>query len=108
MASYIWYTQNVTDKGIHANAHPTVMPTTDSVDGRTASFESQDEPAAPPALPHSIRNHLWTLVTLAVTTMTFTFGIPAYHASIAIIARDTTMLGESPYLRSTSFLNIVF
>ncbi|KAF8691930.1 hypothetical protein AX14_002703 [Amanita brunnescens Koide BX004] len=24
--------------------------------------------------------------------MTFTFGIPAYHASIAIIARDTTML----------------
>ncbi|KAF8695439.1 hypothetical protein AX14_001819 [Amanita brunnescens Koide BX004] len=59
------------------------MPATDSVDGRTASLpESQDESEAP-------QNHL---VTLAVTTM-FTFsGIPAYHASLAIIGRDTNML----------------
>ena len=83
---------------IHANAHSNIMPATDSVDGRTASLpESQDESEAP-------QNHL---VTLAVTTM-FTFsGIPAYHASLAIIGRDTNMLGESPYFRSTGFLNIV-
>ncbi|KAF8654303.1 hypothetical protein AX14_008257 [Amanita brunnescens Koide BX004] len=68
------------------------MPTTDSIDSRTASLpESQGESEAPPA-PLHIRNHHWTLVTLTVTMTHFTLGIPAYHASLAIIASDTSML----------------
>jgi hypothetical protein len=83
------------------------MPTTDSVTSRTTSLpEGQDEPRALLAPLHT-RNHHWTLVTLTVTTVQFTFDIPAYHASLAIIGRDTNMLGESPYFRSTGFLNIV-
>ena len=79
------------------------MPTTDSIDSRTASLpESQGESEAPPA-PLHIRNHHWTLVTLTVTMTHFTLGIPAYHASLAIIASDTSMLGESTKFGSTSF-----
>ncbi|KAF8692564.1 hypothetical protein AX14_002472, partial [Amanita brunnescens Koide BX004] len=56
------------------------------VQGHTASLpDSQDvttEPEVLPAPPHTNNQTL-------VTTIMFTFGIPAYHASLATIARDT-------------------
>ena len=69
------------------------MPTTEE-SVRAASFpESQGvvtEPEAPPAPPH-IRSHHTLIV------MILTFGVPAYHASLATVARDN-MLGKHPIL----------
>lgn len=69
------------------------MLTTQDVQGHTASLpDSQDvttEPEVLPAPPHTNNQTL-------VTTIMFTFGIPAYHASLATIARDT-MFGESTF-----------